>query len=262
MVGVTSLTNQLFVLRGDAQEIEVYDTSTFQLQRSITVANLEGPLALTSCAFYNCLYASSFKQRSKLWECGYVHRVDLFDNVTVRCWDVGKKPSGLFVNSANNVVVTCCDEHKIKEYTTLGTVVREINLKHSGITDPSHAVQLPNDQFAVCHPHRVCVIDANGAILHSYGTTTRGLGAGQLDTPKSLMQIRNGCLLVGNNDKFCILRLNPVCSDAQVVALPTDSGLMSPLGFFFDELRGRLYVADNYGRRVIVFDNVYFNEMN
>lgn len=256
VVGVTPLANQLYVVRYTAQQqIEVYDTAVFKFQQTISVPGLQYAYGLTSCAVNNCLYASNFNN-------SYIYRVDVSNNFSVKSWGVGAYPTGLFVNNANNVLVTCYNAHKLIEYTTQGSLVREINLQPAGITNPRWAIQLSNDQFAVSQSHRVCITDNKGAILHSYGSTTAGSANGQLNDPMSLMQLRSGCLLVADSNNNRMLMLHPASNKAQSLSLPSDGNLQYPWGFFFDELRGRLYVGEYNIYRFQVFDNVYPSEIN
>lgn len=80
---------------------------------------------LAVCPKSSCLYASTCSSDS-------VHRVELKVGHAVKKWSVTRSPVGLSVNKAHNLVVTCCWANKLQEYSTHGSVVREICLNSEG----------------------------------------------------------------------------------------------------------------------------------
>jgi DNA-binding beta-propeller fold protein YncE len=255
VIGVTSLGNELFVVRQTAQQqIEVYDTTNFTLQRKISVHQLVYAYGLTSCGINKCLYVSNYGNQ-------WLHRVDL-SNSAATYWAVGATPAGLFVNSVNNVLVTCNGENSVREYTTQGTMVRQIRFQ-SGISSPWHVVQLSNDQFAVTHSNRICIVNNQGIVVHSYGNASvAGSAPGQMNTPKGLMRVSNDCLLVADSNNNRMVLLTPTLDRTLYLTLPIDGGLQCPWGFFFDVTRGRLFIGEYSGYRVPVFDNVYCTDLS
>ena len=184
-----------------------------------------------------------------------MNRVALQSRGTVTKRSVGHKPCGISVNSENNVLVTCYIDNKIQEYTTDGSLIRDTSLSSAGISGLYHSIQLPSGQIAISYDHGVCVVDNNGALIHNYTNTT---GASiQLSGPRGLASVRNGCTLVTNYGTNQILLLNPSFSSTRVLPLPSNSALQSPMALFLDESRGRLYVGECSGCRVLVFDNVF-----
>ena len=131
---VTSLDDDLFVARSYSQQVEVYDARTFALQRHITVQGMNYCTGMTACDRNRCLYLSNFNNHS-------VHRVELSGSNAVKTWSVAGCPQGLSVNIAHNLVVVCGRPMRIQEYTTHGSLVREICLQ-AGVTKPCHAIQL------------------------------------------------------------------------------------------------------------------------
>jgi len=252
VAGVTSLGNQLFVVRQCSQErIEVYDATTFTSQPHISVPTLgNDTYGLASCAVNNCLYVSN-------WYASRLHKVQLLSNCRVTSWSVGQTPAGLSVNNINNVLVTCNRDNKLQEFTTQGARVREISLQYTGITKPWYAIQLSSGQLMVSHQNRVCVVDDNGRVTLSHGNTTAGSAAGQLSFPVSLVQVKNGCVLVADRCNNRIIILNSSLSCERELTLPTDVKLRDPWAVCLDESRGRLYISEYEGERVLVFDNVY-----
>ena len=108
VIGLTSVdSRRLFVLRSSSeQQIEVYDTTTFKLQQTLNVVGLSDDVLnqLTSCVINNCLYVSDWKNDT-------VYKIELTGHNEVSKWRVdGSVPTGLSINAACNLLVTCrCD---------------------------------------------------------------------------------------------------------------------------------------------------------
>jgi len=250
---VTSLGNEVFVLRWGSQEVEVYDASTFTLQRNITVPGLgRWSRSLAACAHYKCLYVSDDNHDS-------IHRAELSGSSAVKKWSVGRWPRGLSVNKEHNVVVVCLGADKIQEYTTHGAFVREISLEQAGVTRPGHAVQLSTGDYVVSEcklPGAVSVVGIDGQIVRRYCPSPSS-DAGEMDGPRSLAVTKNDDILVADEDNNRILLVNSSLSSARKLALPVDDGIQRPWGLCLDESRGRIYIGENGGNcRVLVFDGV------
>jgi DNA-binding beta-propeller fold protein YncE len=117
--GLTTLNNELYV-RYEGKDITVYDTQTYNVQRTLQIPRLGAVKDMTSCIRHQCIYIADHGNN-------VIHRVEKEKPVTQ--WPVNDKPHGLSVNSAYNVLVTCDEVGKIKEFTTDGQLVREINLQ-------------------------------------------------------------------------------------------------------------------------------------
>ena len=148
VVGLTSVdSRRLFVLRESSeQQIEVYDTTTFKLQQTLNVVGLSDRYSwnnqLTSCVINNCLYVSD-------WLNATVYKIELTGHNEVSKWRVDDSwPTGLSINAACNLLVTCQDDNKLLEYTPSGSLIREIRLQLSG---PLHVIQLTSNQFVVSY---------------------------------------------------------------------------------------------------------------
>lgn len=245
---MTSLGDEFFVVYSHAGEkVDVYDATTFNSKPSISVPGLTHARGLTSCAANNCLYATSCEYNT-------VHRVDLSTH-DVESWHVEWYPTGVHVNSLKNVIVLCGRGDSLEEYTTHGQQIREIRLKSAGLTNSWFVIQLSNSQFALSHPNRVCVVDADGQVVLSYGdTTTAGSAAGQLDNPQGIVPVTNGCILVADSGNNRVMILNPTFSWARELLVPGCGQLYKPGKLWLDESCGRMYVSSWNG--VLVFDNV------
>jgi sugar lactone lactonase YvrE len=204
------------------------------------------PYSLAACPHNNCLYVSDAELK-------HIHRVDLSSS-SVSKWSVDDSPFGLSVTRNHHLLVTLPRSKRIREYTTHGDVMREINLDVS-IDRPRHSIELSSGQFVVCHvgatQHRVCTVDTSGRIVQSYGGL-RGLSAGQLNSPFCLAVDKRGYVLVADWDNYKVQILSPALTHLCDVTLP-GHGLSFPCSLHVDEQRGRLYVGEGWGEgRVFV----------
>jgi len=249
---VTSLDDDVFVVRFNSQQVEVYDAKRFTLQDHIEVPGLGlWTYGMTACATHKCLYLSdSDKDR--------VHRVGLSGSNAVKKWPVASRPRGLSVNVAQNLVVACRDANKIQEYTTHGSLVREICL-HAGVTDLWHAIHLLSGDFVVSQymsPGLVSVVGVDGKVAHRYGQSQASY-AGQMNKPTNLAVTKDDNILVADECNNRILSINRSTDCVQELALSVDGGIQRPRALCLDESRGRLYVGEFGGHyRVLVFNGV------
>jgi len=253
MYAVTSLGNEVFVVRFGRQQVEVYDASTFTLQRYITVPGLgDWSWGLAACAHYKCLYVADSQHSS-------IHRAELSGSSAVKKWSVASGPAGLSVNKLHNIVVACDVADKIQEYTTHGALVREISLEQAGVRRPWHAVQLSTGDYVVSEdksPGVVSVVGIDGQVVRRYCPSPLS-DLGEMSDPSSLAVTQNDDILVAEGSSNRILLVNSSLSSARKLVLPVDNGIQSPQGLCLDESRGRLYIGEAGGsHRVLVFDGV------
>jgi len=248
---LASLGDKVFGARQNGQHIDVYDATAFAFQHNLPVPGLGVSNGLAACSSNNCLYASD-------WHNSRIHRVDLSDSSAVKQWSVATSPAGLSVNKEHNVVVACYGAHKLQEYTTHGTVVREISLQQVGVFSPWHAVQLSTGDYVVSQhtsPGAVSVVGVDGQVVHRYGQS-QASNVGPTSNPRSLAVTKNDNILVADQSNNRILSLDSSLSSAQVLVLPVDIGLQVPWGLCLDETRGRLYIGEGGGGcRVFVFES-------
>jgi len=251
VAAVTSVGNEVFVMRSGSQQVEVYDAATCTHQRRIRIPGFGGPCGLAACAHYQCLYASD-------WTNNRIHRAELRDSNAVTKWSVASGPRGLSVNKAHNVVVACSEANKVLEYTTHGTLVREISLQNA-LTKLWHAVQLSTGDYVVSQctsPGAVSVVGADAHVVCRY-CPSYSSDLGQTAYPRSLTVSKNDGILVADDGNNRILSLNSSLSCAHELALPVGGGIEEPCGLCLDESRGRLYIGEGGGQcRVLVFDGV------
>ena len=246
VTGVTVLFDQVFVLRRVTPGVEVYDSNTLHLTSRLPVDGLVYPKDLTSCSMFQCLYIAD-------WDGEVMHRVEL-DGATTR-WKVNGLPYGLSVTPDPDfhLLVTCYVARKLKEFTTNGTLVRQILLQDD-LAHPLHAIQF-DGQFIVSHGlyfdflNRVCVVNSTGHVTRCYGGQ-RGSAAGQLSEPLHLAVDEEGNVLVADfyNDRVLLLS-----KTLDYVRELVSAQNMKPSRLCLDVSRGRLFVSDGSQTEVLVY---------
>jgi len=264
VTAVTSLGDDVFVLRWLIwEEVEVYDAGTFTLKRCLPVRGLSHSYGLAACASNKCLYASDSNN-------DLIHRVDLSGSNAVARWSVGRRPAGLTVNNDKNVLVVIQDERKLQQFTTHGSLLRTIQLQPDIIL-PSQVIQLSSGQFVVSHTvdtqHRVCLVDDKGAVVRSYAGT-RGSDdvfnryrpslevLDEMNVRKGLAVDEHGNILVADVFNNRLLVFDPTLTSAREMSVSVDGGLDNTLSLWYDKSRGRLYVGERGGNRVIIIDHL------
>jgi len=250
VAGVTSLADEVYVLRQKPRDhVEVYDVTSYRLKRCLTVPNILSCIDMTSCDHYRCVYIGDPYNTC-------IHRLGVQDAATR--WAVNDTPWGLSVNAAHNVLVTCREVRKIKEFSSHGDLLRELTLL-DGVINPHHAIQTCNGQYIVSHGvpddavHRVCKISVDGRdIVQSHGGQ-RGSGTGQYCGPRHLAVDNNGSVFVIDVFNRRVTLLSPTLDYIRQV-VSRDKLKWSPLRLYLDTQRRRLYVADSESTgRVVVF---------
>jgi len=184
--------------------------------------------------------------------------VDLSGSNAVTQWSVGSRPVGLTVNSDKNVLVVIRGERMLQQFTTHGSQLQTIRLQPD-IESPRRAIQLSSGQFVISHvenaQHRVCLVNGKGAVVRRFGGT-RGSDLTKMDMPAGLAVDEHGNILVADRGNNRLLVLDPTLTSAHEMPVSVDGGLKSPLSLWYDKSRGRLYVGEGSGSRVIIIDNL------
>jgi len=238
---VTSLADEVYVLREkERDQVEVYDVINYRLQRCLTVPNIRWFIDMTSCEYYRCVYIGDEDGER-------IHRLDVQGAFTR--WAVNDQPWGISVNAAHNVLVTCGDVRKIKEFSSHGDLLRELTLPDD-VIHPWHTIQTRNGEFIVCHSfyddavHGVCKISADGRhIIKSHGGQP-GSDIGQYDWPRHLAVDNNEFVFVVDRCNSRVTLLSPTLDYIRQVVSPDDLKWY-PHRLCLDIHRRRLYVADN-----------------
>jgi len=251
VTAVTSLGDDVFVLRyKSSHQVEVYDAVTFTLQRRLSVPGLGFSLGLAACASNKCLYASDYSN-------DHVHRVELSGNNAVTKWSVGHGPAGLIVNSAENTLVVIRDERKLQEFTTYGNLLQTIQLQPD-IEFPRQVVELSNGQLMISHigrNHRVCLWDVSGTAVQSYGGSP-GSYLTNMHYPAGLAVDKNENILVADMSNNRLLVLDRLLTSAHEMSVAVVGGPNNPFSVWYDKSRGRLYVGELDGQRLIIIDHL------
>jgi NHL repeat len=252
---LTAMDNQLFVTRLNQQstdQISIYDTSTFQFLGNITVDGASGQLyGLTADPTNNVLYVSDYDNFN-------LYKVNLTVASTTR-WSTAAYPAGLSLNSARNVVVAFGGtSNKIQEFTSNGTLVREV----SDTNNLYQVMDLNDGTYVVVRNgpmYGVCLLSSSGQTLRSYGSTGQEYDAAKMSNPSGLAVDKQGFVLVVDSGNNRILAFDPTLSTVCYLPLPFDTvgEIYNPWSIWLDESRGRLYVSESSGqRRLLVFDNL------
>ena len=247
--GVTSLHNNLFVLRAD--RIDVYmTTSNYAFLHSLPLAGLKGHEwnDLTSSVLRDCLYVADCANK-------LIRAVELGGSVGE--WVVPDCPCGVSVTPDDDALLVTC-AYPSRQLRELGfdggDWLRRVDLSPD-IQRPLHAVKLTTGHYVVSHScargltgqHRVCVVDATGSILLSYGAQS-GSGNGQLDWPCHISLDKDDSVFVADSTNNRIVLLNAA---AQLVREYVGS-LSHPRRLHFERATRRLCIGELAGRVVVV----------
>jgi len=242
VVGVTLLAGEVYVLRPkERDQVEVYDAISYRLQRRLTVPNCRSYTDITSCPHNRCVYVANFDDC-----CVFGLGVE---GTGTTWWCVNDKPSGLSVNAAHNLLVTCAGVGKIKEFSSRGKLLRELALP-GDVINPWHALQLTSGQLIACHGNRtdlvqrVCHLSDDGRhMIQSHGGQP-GSATGKYNVPIHLAVDDNEFVFVADVYNRRVTLLSPTLGYVrQVVA--SDDLKWHPRSLCLDTQSRRLYVADN-----------------
>lgn len=195
---------------------------------------------MIACEQNQCLYLANSPDKR-------VHRLELQNRAA--SWSVEEEPSSLSLNRSYNVLVICPAVRQIKEYSSDGKILREVELP-TDILRPLHAVQLRRGEFVVCHGdladglHRVCTVSADGKqIVRSNGGHS-GAENGQYNGPVYLAVDDQGAVYVVDHVNKRVKVLSAALSYLRQVVTPRElKGLPSRMCFGVN--KQLLYVADN-----------------
>lgn len=236
---VTSLGDEMFVLRQESRYIDVYDADSLRRTRRVLIAGLQEGTDMTSCTRHQCVYIADYEGK-------VIFRLTA-DNQLSK-WTVSDGPSGVSVTSTHNLLVTCSDTRRLKEFTSDGRLVREIVLERNLSSHVWHSVQLSSGLFAVSYGgskddiHKVCTVNSLGQIAACYGGT-KGSKIGQVEQPVHLAKTEDS-VLVACLTTSRVIQLS-MTMDYVGTILTQHDGLKGPFTMHFDEETDWLYVADN-----------------
>ena len=257
--GLASLNDQLFVVRHGCRAVEVYDTTTFSLQRNIALNDASCLWGVASCPASKSIYVSDHTAHK-------IYKILITDSSAPTNWTVANNPIGLSVTNSHNVLVSSWAANKLQEFTPQGGLVREITLA-SGLTHPFHCISLDNspDQYAVSwstsgvpSQFHISLIRADGSVSHNDQTNS----SSKMTKSGSLLSIdSNDNILMCEWQNNRVMVFNKTLTASRDLALPTATPLDQPFSLCFDESLGRLYVGEWRGERVFVYDDVVLENL-
>ena len=254
--GVTLLDNLLYVLRDglSSEQLEVYHKDSYHLQYRLTVSALDSPADIVACAHNRCAYISDGGGGAQC-----VRRLALPCAAVRSSWPVNDKPAGLSVSDLHSLLVTCPEVRLVKEFSTDGRLLRQVQLPEDVVV-PCHTAQLTGARLAVCHGgyydragrHRVCLIGSDGQVDKSFGGSCSS-GTQQMNAPAHLAVDRNKFVFVADLGNDRVLLLSSSLTYMREV-MSTDKLKGWPRRLCLDEDKNRLYVAvnDSEGGQVAV----------
>lgn len=247
--GLTVLDDELFILLNSINYVEVYDLTAFCLLRTLEIPGLMSPIDLASDAMHRILCILGGPTcNSRFNKIVTIDRNGMVLNekpVDVNC-------RGLSItNDSEILVVVCFGKPQILRRKIDEDQFRTIELP-SDFFHPWHARKLTNGQFLVSHghrhsKHRVCMVSELGDITIEYGGKC-GSQTGQLNSPYDLAVDSSGYILVADVDNSRILLFDPDLKFIRELISPAVDkrfDLRKPVQMYFDEPKGRLYIADN-----------------
>jgi len=136
----------------------------------------------------------------------------------------------------------------LREYSTNGDLIREINLQPAGISHPVHAVELSPDHFAVTHSgpeHQLSIVESDGKLVQSYGVEK-----GNLKNLCGIAVDKQGRVLVADRSNNRILVISSKTLKAYPLPLP-DCELNGPYCLHYEAATDRLYIGEWNGERIV-----------
>jgi len=245
VAGIAVLGDELFVVRWGQPNVQVYkrNADDVNVQRNINIGAVSTTFrGLAECELNQCLYVSEQNAQT-------VHKVSPVTNNTVKRWSVNGQPFGVTVNRAHNLLVACYNTHKVQEYTTDGSMVREINLQPD-ITNPTHVVQLRNDQFGITQygsVYRYCVVDNDGKIVKS-------TESGRMSQPYGFAASKGGSkVFVADYGNSRMLLLDSESLSVEQLPAAFNVRFNMPYCVHFDATAGVMYVGEWSGCSILCF---------
>ena len=107
----------------------------------------------------------------------------------------------------------------------------------------------------MCGQHYVSLVDVKGTVIRSYGGQ-QDSQLSQMNAPAGLAMDKHGNILVADMSNNRLLVLDRSLTSAHEMSVSVDGGLIGPFSLWYDKSRGRLYIGEGNGGRVIVIDDL------
>ena len=257
--GLAILKAELFVMTIYRPDIVVYDTVSFECQRTLTVDSTNFLRDLVSSTKNHCLFAVEDAgqgiQMDLVPITVWLYRVEPVGGQIVAKWDVGIETRNLSVSGSGNVLVTC--NGCVKEFNADGTLLRSISLP-DGVNIAWQTFQLDAERFVVCQgwedfgPHQVFFMNCAAQLLAGHDGNQCNSGPLNLNNPVYMdVDGRDGCILVADSGNHRICLMSPHLVRLRDLLTESD-GIFEPYRIVLDLALGRLYVGTN-SKKIFVF---------
>jgi len=249
--GIYRFKENLYLVRDSTTHVEVYDVHLRNdWKGKLMVDGMKGPYDLVGSDYSRTLFITDWFDSANITTVStksqnQVGRFSFNEDFTVVGLAATKQPSD------SDVILTCSQTMKIKEYTKFGELKREVQIP-SSITQPRHAIKLSSGEgYVVCHgygadpeQHRVCLLGNTGTIKDCFGSMA-GNGKEHIDVCSRVAEDDNQDILVADrNNKRIILLSNTNGKLKFKDELVTErDGLKGPTRILNDG--PLLYVVDN-----------------
>lgn len=269
--GLTILGEELFVVSYSlyaCPEIEVFgDLEKLESIRELSLKGqqLDIPWDIQSSPKKGCLYIVNVKRNEE--EDTEIIEIDR-EGYFKKKWPTDCIACHLSVTNESNVIVTSLYKSKIKEYSSDGKLIREIELPSSvGIVNPWVTLKRGKNKYIIAHgnrgdsQHRVYLIDLKKDIKYNFGGG-KGSNNDQLQVPIHMAAYSDGHILVADKNNNRVMLLSPELQFLKVVFSEVDE-LRYPYRICLDEGKKKMFVGDNQwtshikpwkNGRVLVFD--------
>ena len=250
VTGIAVLDDDVYLVRNDATEVEVYSgVGTSPPSRRLAVAGLLFPKDMTANEKSLRLYVLGYKEDATAG--AVVYEVESRNGTTTTTrWPVNDSATAIAMTSGDHVLVTC--DGKLKEFTTNGTLIREVRLRRSeSDVHLLHAVEFDGG-YVVSHGYAmeergIMIVDSTGAPVHSFDgqrdSSTLGDNVGSV---AHLAVDDDGCVFATDTFVGRILLLSPTLGVVRVLISRDDydAGPLRPIRLCLDGSRGRIFVAN------------------
>jgi len=206
VIAAAQLGEELFMTEASSQKLCVYDGGRYRGNIVIPATRYKRNFVdMAACDHFHCLY---------LADEGNSCIVKLEIPPKHSEWQVDglKKSAVISVTSSHHLLVFCGVSNKLKLFSTNGELYSTIELQPD-IVNVASAVELVPGQYVVTHgrdfrtPHRVCVVNSEGKVLHSFGGLQGSYDQLLLDTPRGVGVDRDGFVYIDDveNDRLVLL---------------------------------------------------------
>jgi len=261
IAAIAVIGSDVFVLPDAGGEIAVYNSHSFIMAHKLIITDYMYLFTMVACQRNECLYISDVGKKS-------IYRYDPQRKIVCNKWNVGRRCGGLSVTQRYSVLVTLYDDKLLREYSSDGSLIREIIL-HSSMGGPQHCIQLSSNEYFVSHfipgndhsctsKHGLCIVNNKGSILKSY-SWFQGSGYGHYNQPCYMAMDKYDNVMIADRCNNRVQVLSPTLAHLGDVVM-SGCELDNPYALHFDEQNHRLYIGEWTAGRLFVLSEAANNE--